>query len=175
MHPIPSHKKAQTKKAKPSTINQKMRASYISELREISPIQEQARARVSIFLRSSHLGKSDQIESLDLGGGALLGDRVGGQDVLEGLVGALQVVLDGDGVADAHEDDGEGEEEGAAEDAPVGGEFVHEGGFLAVEGPHHGRAGGLQTLVETGEIGEAAARVAEGAHEPSRGDIRLIV
>lgn len=36
----------------------------------------------------------------------------------------------------------------------------------AVETPDDGRAGGLDAFVETGEVGEFAAVVGYGAHEP---------
>ena len=97
---------------------------------------------------------------------ALLLDRTRGQDVLDSLVRAAQVILDRDRVLDLEPDQGSGDQERATEQTPVGRKLRHVGQFVLVETPHHGGTGGLQALVESGQVGKLAAGVAEGTHHP---------
>lgn len=69
-------------------------------------------------------------------------------------------------VLDLEEDNRGGAETGEGEENPVGDEFAFVGELVRVEGPHDGRAGGLDTLVKTDVVGGATARVGESAHEP---------
>ena len=71
-----------------------------------------------------------------------------GNDILNRLVAELEILLDGDTVLDAHEDDGGGDEEGGGEAAPGGAEDCVEGLFDAVKTPEDGGTSRLDALVE---------------------------
>ncbi len=75
------------------------------------------------------------------------------QNIGQGLVGAGQVLLDGDGVLDLEEDHGSSAQEREGEETPVRGVLGHEGDLAGIEGPHHCGTRGLDTLVETDVVG----------------------
>lgn len=60
-------------------------------------------------------------------------EHLGRNDVLEGLVGEFEIFLDVDVVLDLHEDDWRGDEEGAAQEGPVGREEGHVLDLVEVE------------------------------------------
>jgi hypothetical protein len=88
------------------------------------------------------------------------------QHIRERLISALEILLNGDMVLNLEPDYGGSAEEGEEEEAPVGGEFGHEGDPAAVERPHDGGAGRLDALVETDVVGGAATGVGESTHVP---------
>ena len=87
-------------------------------------------------------------------------------DLLGSDVGPSDIQVGGNVVLDLHEDDRASDEDRGAQEHPIADELRHEGDFLGVDGPHDGRAGGLDSLVETDVVGGSAAGVGEGAHEP---------
>lgn len=94
----------------------------------------------------------------------------------ERLVRKDDVLLDGDGVLDLHPDDRSGDDQAGGEKTPGGAELLGVrvagwvGGAERVDAAGDGGAGGLDPLVEAGEVGEFAGVVGEGAHEPRKGD-----
>jgi hypothetical protein len=90
----------------------------------------------------------------------------------ERLVGENNVLLDGDGVLDLHPDDGRGDDQAGGEKTPSGAKLLGVGvagwmgGAEGVDAAGDGGAGGLDPLVEAGEVGEFAGVIGEGAHEP---------
>ena len=86
--------------------------------------------------------------------------------VCEGLIGASQILLDGDVDLDIIEDDRGSDEQGEGEQSPVAGILSEEGDLLAIERPHDGGTGRLDALVEADVVGRATARVGESTHEP---------
>jgi hypothetical protein len=89
-----------------------------------------------------------------------------GEDVLDGLVRALEILLDGDVVLDPSQNERGGDHEGGREEDPVADELLLVGEVAGVEVVDHGGTDGLDALVETDEVGRAAARVRQSAHEP---------
>lgn len=69
-------------------------------------------------------------------------------------------------VLDLHEDERGGDDEGDAEEHPVGDELLLVGQVAGVEVVDDGGTDGLDALVETDVVGRATAGVGEGAHEP---------
>ena len=88
------------------------------------------------------------------------------RDILDGLVGELEILLQIGVVLDLHEDDGGGDEQRAEQEAPIGAELVHVRHAEGVDARRDGRARGLDALVKAGEVGELARVVGQAAHEP---------
>ena len=89
-----------------------------------------------------------------------------GKDVLDGLVGVGDVLLNRDVVLDLHEDDGEREDEGSTEQGEVADVLGAVGQLAGIEVVDDGGTDGLDALVETDEVGRAATRVGQRTHEP---------
>lgn len=97
------------------------------------------------------------------------------QNIFDGLVCALQIDLDRHRVLDLQEDDGRRTQERTEQETPVAGELGHVRRAGRVPGPHDGRAGGLDALVETDIVGRVTAGVAERTHEPVRRANRISI
>jgi hypothetical protein len=80
-----------------------------------------------------------------------------GEDVLDGLIRALEILLDGDVVLDPGQNERGGDHEGGGEEDPVADELLLVGEVAGVEVVDHGGTDGLDALVETDEVGRAAA------------------
>lgn len=81
------------------------------------------------------------------------------EDISQGLVCSLEILLDGNMVLNLKEDDWSGAKEGQEEKSPVGGELVHVWEWLRIQGPHDSCTSGLNTFVEPDEVGGFTARV----------------
>lgn len=88
------------------------------------------------------------------------------QDILDGLVGTPEILLDGHVVLDLGEDEGGSDDEGDAEQGPVADELGAVGEVAGVEVVDDGGSDGLDALVETDVVGRTTTRVGERAHEP---------
>jgi hypothetical protein len=91
------------------------------------------------------------------------------QNLVPSLVRKLQIFLDGHGVFDCHEHDRQSNEQATCQQAPRRSKLADVGDLQTVETPDDGGACGLDALVETGVVGEFAAVVGHGAHEPVDG------
>ena len=70
---------------------------------------------------------------------------------------------------DLQPDDRRDNDEAAGEQAPIGRQLAHVRREEQVDGRRGGAAGGLDALVEAGEVGQLARVVAERAHDPVDG------
>ena len=91
------------------------------------------------------------------------------QNLIPGLVGKLQILLNRHRILDSHEHDRQGDHQATRQQAPGGSKLAHIRDLQAVQAPDDGCTCGLNALVETGVVGELAAVVGHGSHEPVYG------
>ena len=86
--------------------------------------------------------------------------------ILKRLIRKLEILLNRDRIQYLRPNKRGSNEQAPRKQGPTRGEFVHKGGLEGIDAVYDAGAGGLDAFVKAGEVGELAAVVGHGAHEP---------